>query len=103
MAGFIRHYQMNHEEGGAKRGRGFQEAIWQLSKLLILKHEKNLCGKEHLRMISNLNWLSTCHNNLDLYPFSKSAELERYFLGSFFLLKRAVACHRILSNKALFQ
>lgn len=31
---------MNHEEGGAKRGRGFQEAICQLPKLLVLKHEK---------------------------------------------------------------
>lgn len=71
-AGYIRHHQLNHVEGGAKRGWGFQGAIWQPSKLLVLKHEKTPYGKEYLRMTSQLKRSLASHNKIDSYALSQS-------------------------------
>lgn len=89
-AGYIRHHQLNHVEGRAKRGWGFQETIWQLSKLLALKHEKNLYGKEYLRMISNLKWPSACLNKIDCYALSQSLLRQDISWTSFPTNKRVI-------------
>lgn len=94
----IRHHQMNHEEGGVKRGWGFQEAIWQLSELLVLKHEKTLYGKEFWRWSVTSTHLQPVITSLTVLPFLKVCWASRTFLGLLFLLKRVPAFHCILKQ-----